>query len=101
MLLLECSYSSHHKSKFPQSQTRLHYIIANNCNYVDAAYLLPVFQVVVVLLYVSVLLALYVVPLHITSPCIMDPATLKPRPAVIGHQGAPMVSQLMPSFHSE
>uniref|UniRef100_A0A3B4G3G3 Glycerophosphodiester phosphodiesterase domain-containing protein 5-like n=1 Tax=Pundamilia nyererei TaxID=303518 RepID=A0A3B4G3G3_9CICH len=50
------------------------------------------FQVVVVLLYVSVLLALYVVPLHITSPCIMDPATLKPRPAVIGHQGAPMLA---------
>uniref|UniRef100_A0AAX7U7Z4 GP-PDE domain-containing protein n=1 Tax=Astatotilapia calliptera TaxID=8154 RepID=A0AAX7U7Z4_ASTCA len=39
-----------------------------------------------------VLLALYVVPLHITSPCIMDPATLKPRPAVIGHQGAPMLA---------
>ncbi|XP_063349579.1 glycerophosphodiester phosphodiesterase domain-containing protein 5 isoform X1 [Pelmatolapia mariae] len=50
------------------------------------------FQVVVVLLYVSVLLALYMVPLHITSPCIMDPATLKPRPAVIGHQGAPMLA---------
>ncbi|KAL3992073.1 uridine kinase [Sarotherodon galilaeus] len=50
------------------------------------------FQVVVVLLYVSVLLALYMVPLHITSPCIMDPATLKPRPNVIGHQGAPMLA---------
>ncbi|XP_070684706.1 glycerophosphodiester phosphodiesterase domain-containing protein 5 isoform X2 [Pempheris klunzingeri] len=50
------------------------------------------FQVVVVLLYLSVLLGLYVVPLYITSPCIMDPATLKQRPDVIGHQGAPMLA---------
>lgn len=50
------------------------------------------FQVVVVLLYFSVLLGLYVVPLYITSPCIMDPNTLKPRPDVIGHQGAPMLA---------
>ncbi|XP_044057736.1 glycerophosphodiester phosphodiesterase domain-containing protein 5 isoform X3 [Siniperca chuatsi] len=49
-------------------------------------------QVVVVLLYLSVLLALYVVPLRITSPCIMDPATLTQRPNVIGHQGAPMLA---------
>lgn len=55
---------------------------------------LPAFQVVVVLLYLSVLLGLYVVPLYITSPCIMDPSNLKQRPDVIGHQGAPMVSQL-------
>uniref|UniRef100_A0AAQ5YNN9 GP-PDE domain-containing protein n=1 Tax=Amphiprion ocellaris TaxID=80972 RepID=A0AAQ5YNN9_AMPOC len=39
-----------------------------------------------------VLLGLYVVPLYITSPCIMDPDTLKPRPDVIGHQGAPMLA---------
>lgn len=45
-------------------------------------------------LYISVLLGLYVVPIYITSPCIMDPITLKPRPDVIGHQGAPMVSHL-------
>ncbi|KAK1900666.1 Glycerophosphodiester phosphodiesterase domain containing protein 5 [Dissostichus eleginoides] len=50
------------------------------------------FQVVVVLLYLSVLLGLYVVPLYISSPCIMDPSTLKQRPDVIGHQGAPMVT---------
>nr|XP_020455957.1 glycerophosphodiester phosphodiesterase domain-containing protein 5 isoform X2 [Monopterus albus] len=51
-----------------------------------------IFQLVVVLLYLSVLLGLYVVPLYITSPCIMDPTTLKPRPDVIGHQGAPMLA---------
>lgn len=57
--------------------------------------LLPGLQVVVVLLYLSVLLGLYVVPLNINSPCIMNPTTLKQRPDVIGHQGAPMVSQLI------
>ncbi|XP_042342554.1 glycerophosphodiester phosphodiesterase domain-containing protein 5 isoform X2 [Plectropomus leopardus] len=51
-----------------------------------------VFQVVVVLLYLSVLLGLYIVPLYITSPCIMDPSSLKQRPDVIGHQGAPMLA---------
>ncbi|XP_023276240.1 glycerophosphodiester phosphodiesterase domain-containing protein 5 isoform X1 [Seriola lalandi dorsalis] len=50
------------------------------------------FQVVVVLLYLSVLLGLYVMPLYITSPCIMEPTSLKPRPDVIGHQGAPMLA---------
>ncbi|KAM7399606.1 hypothetical protein PAMP_018870 [Pampus punctatissimus] len=50
------------------------------------------FQVVVVLLYFSVLLGLYMVPLYISSPCIMDRSTLKPRPNVIGHRGAPMLA---------
>nr|XP_023834861.1 glycerophosphodiester phosphodiesterase domain-containing protein 5-like [Salvelinus alpinus] len=50
------------------------------------------FQVVVLLLYLSVLLGLYMVPLSITSPCIMDHANLTPRPDVIGHQGAPMMA---------
>uniref|UniRef100_G3NSU3 Glycerophosphodiester phosphodiesterase domain containing 5b n=1 Tax=Gasterosteus aculeatus aculeatus TaxID=481459 RepID=G3NSU3_GASAC len=50
------------------------------------------FQVVVVLLYLSLLLGLYMVPLCITSPCIMDPSTLKQRPDVIGHRGAPMIA---------
>ncbi|XP_060901849.1 glycerophosphodiester phosphodiesterase domain-containing protein 5 isoform X1 [Labrus mixtus] len=50
------------------------------------------FQVVVMLLYLTVLLGLYVVPLYITSPCIMDRNSLKQRPDVIGHQGAPMLA---------
>lgn len=50
------------------------------------------FQVVVMLLYLTVLLGLYVVPLYISSPCIMDPSALKQRPEVIGHQGAPMLA---------
>uniref|UniRef100_A0A673Y2S2 Glycerophosphodiester phosphodiesterase domain containing 5 n=1 Tax=Salmo trutta TaxID=8032 RepID=A0A673Y2S2_SALTR len=48
--------------------------------------------VVVLLLYLSVLLGLYMAPLSITSPCIMDHANLTPRPDVIGHQGAPMLA---------
>uniref|UniRef100_A0A8C6L3G1 Glycerophosphodiester phosphodiesterase domain containing 5 n=1 Tax=Nothobranchius furzeri TaxID=105023 RepID=A0A8C6L3G1_NOTFU len=39
-----------------------------------------------------VLLGLYVVPLYISSPCIMDHSTLKPRPEVFGHQGAPTLA---------
>ncbi|KAK0136630.1 Glycerophosphodiester phosphodiesterase domain-containing protein 5 [Merluccius polli] len=50
------------------------------------------FQVVVLLLYLSVLLGLYLVPLSITSPCIMERSNLRPRPDVIGHQGAPMLA---------
>ncbi|XP_061828724.1 glycerophosphodiester phosphodiesterase domain-containing protein 5 isoform X1 [Nerophis lumbriciformis] len=50
------------------------------------------FQVVVMLLYLAMLLGLYVVPLYITSPCIMDPSNLRPRPDVIGHQGVPMLA---------
>ncbi|XP_068601230.1 glycerophosphodiester phosphodiesterase domain-containing protein 5 [Brachionichthys hirsutus] len=52
----------------------------------------PTFQVLIVLLYLAVLLGLYVVPLYITSPCIMDPSALKRRPDVFGHQGAPMLA---------
>lgn len=54
---------------------------------------LSVVQVVLMLLFFSVLLGLYVAPLYITSPCIMDPESLGPRPDVIGQRGAPMVSR--------
>lgn len=57
------------------------------------ALLRSVFQVVVLLLFFSVLLGLCVAPLYITSPCIMDAESLGPRPDVIGQRGAPMVSQ--------
>lgn len=51
------------------------------------------FQVLLLLLYVCVLLALYLTPLTISSPCIMDRSNLKPRPAIIGRRGAPMVTK--------
>lgn len=42
--------------------------------------------------YLAVVVALYLVPLSISSPCIMDKAALGPKPAILGHRGAPMVS---------
>ncbi|XP_036392238.1 glycerophosphodiester phosphodiesterase domain-containing protein 5 isoform X2 [Megalops cyprinoides] len=59
------------------------------------------FQLVLLLVYLSVLLGLYLLPLAITSPCLMDPRSLKPRPTVIGHRGAPMLApeNTLMSFH--
>ncbi|XP_036380258.1 glycerophosphodiester phosphodiesterase domain-containing protein 5-like [Megalops cyprinoides] len=50
------------------------------------------FQLFLLLLYLSVLLALYLAPLTITSPCLMDRDSLKQRPDVIGHRGVPMLA---------
>lgn len=44
--------------------------------------------------YLAVVVALYLVPLTISSPCIMEKKALGPKPAIIGHRGAPMVSSL-------
>ncbi|KAG5836794.1 hypothetical protein ANANG_G00232390 [Anguilla anguilla] len=58
-------------------------------------------QVVLVLVYLSALLALYLLPLNITSPCLMDRSNLRPPPAIIGHRGAPMLApeNTLMSFH--
>ncbi|CAB1352556.1 unnamed protein product, partial [Coregonus sp. 'balchen'] len=50
------------------------------------------FHMIVLLVYLSVLLALYMAPLAISSPCIMDKNSLKSRPHVIGRRGAPMLA---------
>uniref|UniRef100_A0A8B9GU77 Glycerophosphodiester phosphodiesterase domain containing 5 n=1 Tax=Astyanax mexicanus TaxID=7994 RepID=A0A8B9GU77_ASTMX len=50
------------------------------------------FQIIVLLIYLAVLLSLYLTPLSISSPCIMERDSLKARPVVIGHQGAPMLA---------
>ncbi|KAI3373976.1 hypothetical protein L3Q82_022541 [Scortum barcoo] len=42
--------------------------------------------------YLSVLSALYLVPLGLYSPCIKEDGTLGPPPALIGHRGAPMLA---------
>ncbi|XP_029964081.1 glycerophosphodiester phosphodiesterase domain-containing protein 5 isoform X2 [Salarias fasciatus] len=68
--------------------TALSWIVAGQVAHAEKT----MFQVVVVLLYLSVLLGLYAVPFYISSPCIMDPNSLKPRPEVFGHQGAPMLA---------
>uniref|UniRef100_A0A671LPJ7 Glycerophosphodiester phosphodiesterase domain-containing protein 5-like n=1 Tax=Sinocyclocheilus anshuiensis TaxID=1608454 RepID=A0A671LPJ7_9TELE len=49
-------------------------------------------SIVTLVIYVSLLLVLYLVPLFISSPCIMDRSKLGPRPAVIGRRGAPMLA---------
>ncbi|XP_043927075.1 glycerophosphodiester phosphodiesterase domain-containing protein 5 isoform X1 [Protopterus annectens] len=50
------------------------------------------FQVVLCIAYLSVVLALYLVPLTISSPCIMLKKDLGSRPAIFGHRGAPMMA---------
>ncbi|XP_028838173.1 glycerophosphodiester phosphodiesterase domain-containing protein 5 isoform X2 [Denticeps clupeoides] len=50
------------------------------------------FQMGLLLLYLLVLLALYLAPLTITSPCLMDRSSLQPRPTVTGRRGSPMLA---------
>ncbi|KAF7663041.1 hypothetical protein LDENG_00219950 [Lucifuga dentata] len=50
------------------------------------------FQLIVLLIYMCILLALYLAPLTFTCPCIMDRHSLKPRPGIIGRRGAPMLA---------
>ncbi|XP_054586425.1 glycerophosphodiester phosphodiesterase domain-containing protein 5 [Nothobranchius furzeri] len=49
------------------------------------------FQMMVLLFYIVVHLAICLAPLTFTCPCIMDRKTLKPAPAIIGRRGAPML----------
>ncbi|XP_056252788.1 glycerophosphodiester phosphodiesterase domain-containing protein 5-like [Seriola aureovittata] len=42
--------------------------------------------------YLTILFALYLVPLGLYSPCIKEERTLGPAPALIGHRGAPMLA---------
>ncbi|XP_051256883.1 glycerophosphodiester phosphodiesterase domain-containing protein 5-like isoform X1 [Dicentrarchus labrax] len=42
--------------------------------------------------YLTILSALYLVPLGLYSPCIKEDGTLGPAPALIGHRGAPMLA---------
>ncbi|XP_034538700.1 glycerophosphodiester phosphodiesterase domain-containing protein 5-like [Notolabrus celidotus] len=46
----------------------------------------------VLALYLSILSALYLVPLGLYSPCIKEDGTLGVKPALIGHRGAPMLA---------
>uniref|UniRef100_A0A8C5EDZ5 Glycerophosphodiester phosphodiesterase domain-containing protein 5-like n=1 Tax=Gouania willdenowi TaxID=441366 RepID=A0A8C5EDZ5_GOUWI len=49
-------------------------------------------QMLVLLVYILILLALYLAPLTFNCPCIMDRHSLKPRPNIIGRRGAPMLA---------
>ncbi|KAG7224687.1 hypothetical protein INR49_011484 [Caranx melampygus] len=50
------------------------------------------FQVMVLVIYIIILLAIYAAPLTFTCPCIMDRHSLGPRPDIIGRRGAPMLA---------
>ncbi|XP_035121296.1 glycerophosphodiester phosphodiesterase domain-containing protein 5 isoform X3 [Callithrix jacchus] len=49
-------------------------------------------QVIILCTFFTVVFALYLVPLTISSPCIMEKKDLGPKPALIGHRGAPMLA---------
>lgn len=53
--------------------------------------ILSVVQVIIVGPYLAILLFLFLIPLGMYSPCIREMGTLGPKPALIGHRGAPMV----------
>ncbi|XP_078246355.1 glycerophosphodiester phosphodiesterase domain-containing protein 5 [Pogona vitticeps] len=42
--------------------------------------------------YLAVVFVLYLIPLTVYSPCIMDKKDLGPKPAIIGHRGAPRLA---------
>ncbi|XP_019725183.1 glycerophosphodiester phosphodiesterase domain-containing protein 5 [Hippocampus comes] len=46
----------------------------------------------ILVVYLSILLALYLVPLGMYSPCIRNRGTLGPPPKLFGHRGAPMMA---------
>ncbi|OCT96382.1 hypothetical protein XELAEV_18014058mg [Xenopus laevis] len=54
--------------------------------------LLISFQMFIIIAYLAVVLALYLVPLTISSPCLMDKKDLGMKPRIIGHGGAPMLA---------
>lgn len=49
-------------------------------------------QVAILCIFFAMVFAFYLAPLTISSPCIMEKKDLGPKPALIGHRGAPMVS---------
>ncbi|XP_074837294.1 glycerophosphodiester phosphodiesterase domain-containing protein 5-like [Carettochelys insculpta] len=50
-----------------------------------------VVQAIIIGPYLAVLALLFLVPLGLYSPCIREPGTLGPKPALFGHRGAPML----------
>ncbi|XP_014650406.1 PREDICTED: glycerophosphoinositol inositolphosphodiesterase GDPD2 isoform X1 [Ceratotherium simum simum] len=49
-------------------------------------------KILLLLLFFGVALAIYLAPLCISSPCIMEPRDLPPKPGLVGHRGAPMLA---------
>uniref|UniRef100_A0A8P0SKV6 Glycerophosphodiester phosphodiesterase domain containing 2 n=3 Tax=Canis lupus TaxID=9612 RepID=A0A8P0SKV6_CANLF len=49
-------------------------------------------KILLLFLFFGVSLAVYLAPLCISSPCIMEPRDLPPKPGLVGHRGAPMLA---------
>nr|XP_010329206.1 glycerophosphoinositol inositolphosphodiesterase GDPD2 isoform X2 [Saimiri boliviensis boliviensis] len=49
-------------------------------------------KILLLLLFFGVVLVIYLAPLYISSPCIMEPTDLPPKPGLVGHRGAPMLA---------
>ncbi|XP_074811212.1 glycerophosphodiester phosphodiesterase domain-containing protein 5 isoform X1 [Natator depressus] len=49
-------------------------------------------QMLIFTAYFAIVVALYLVPLTVSSPCIMEKKDLGPKPVIIGHRGAPMLA---------
>ncbi|XP_036161725.1 glycerophosphoinositol inositolphosphodiesterase GDPD2 isoform X5 [Myotis myotis] len=49
-------------------------------------------KIVLLFVYFTIVLAIYLAPLCISSTCIMEPRDLSPKPRLVGHRGAPMLA---------
>ncbi|KAM6151318.1 glycerophosphoinositol inositolphosphodiesterase GDPD2 [Rhynchocyon petersi] len=49
-------------------------------------------KIMLLLLFFGVALPIYLAPLCISSPCIMEPKNLPHKPGLVGHRGAPMMA---------
>ncbi|KAG8508181.1 Glycerophosphoinositol inositolphosphodiesterase GDPD2, partial [Galemys pyrenaicus] len=49
-------------------------------------------KILLLLLFFGVALTIFLIPLCISSPCIMEPRDLPPKPSLMGHRGAPMLA---------
>uniref|UniRef100_A0A674I5K1 Glycerophosphodiester phosphodiesterase domain containing 4 n=1 Tax=Terrapene triunguis TaxID=2587831 RepID=A0A674I5K1_9SAUR len=54
--------------------------------------ILSVIQAIIIGPYLAILVLLFLIPLGMYSPCIREVGTLGPKPALIGHRGAPMLA---------
>lgn len=55
----------------------------------------PGSKILIAVMFVAVSAAIFLCPLLIRSPCLIEPNELPPKPNLIGHRGAPMVSSLI------
>lgn len=49
-------------------------------------------KIALLFMFFTIVLAIYLAPLCISSPCIMEPRDLPPKPGLVGHRGAPMLA---------